>query len=445
MSIARDSLALFRKRDFTFLMGAQWLAQAADGLVGLALAKKITFGGSAGFDLDVEGAATPREALLIVLLTFLPYMIISPFMGVFIDRWNRRMLLILANGVRAVLLLTVGILGPDAIGNVALYGSFLLVLGGTRLVLAIKGAGLPAALGGEDELMQGNATSQAGSAIFQLGGAGVALVAAGFVDARLIILAGALVYGAATASASLVHRLGEARAVVPLRKEIGRVFRDLLDGFREIGRRPMAGLAIVSFLSVRTLLTLVVLATVFISRDLIASQDTLTTAIPAAAGALGAVVGFVIAHALKDRVRPARIVSGALLFGAAGMLAFGGVINMLGISALAFCVGVAFFLGKVAVDTLMQQALADSYRGRGFSLQDVSYNLSWVLPALLLWLVLTPDTARMVLIGSGAAFLLIALLIGLWSRALGGRPERKIEAEEVSPPASRTSPPRPPP
>ncbi|HEX6207051.1 MAG TPA: hypothetical protein VF058_01710, partial [Actinomycetota bacterium] len=162
------------------------------------------------------------------------------------------------------------------------------------------------------------------------------------------------------------------------------------------------------------------------------------------AGALGAVVGFVVAHALKDRVPPARIVSGALLFGAAGMLAFGGVINMLGISALAFCVGLAFFLGKVAVDTLMQQALTDSYRGRGFSLQDVSYNLSWVLPALLLWLVLTPETARMVLIGSGAAFLLIALLIGLWSRALGGRPERVAPAaEEVSPPASRTSPPRP--
>ena len=429
MRIARDSIALFRKRDFTFLMGAQWFAQAADGLVGLAIAKKITFGGGAGFNLDVEGAATPREALLIVLLTFLPYMLISPFMGVFIDRWNRRMLLILSNGVRAVLLLAVGVIGPDALGDVALYGSFLLILGGTRLLLAIKGAGLPAALGGEDELMQANATSQAGSAIFQLGGAGVGLVAAGFVDTRLIILAGAIVYGIAATSAFLVHRLGEARAVVPLRKEIGRVFRDLLDGFREIGRRPMAGLALVSFLTVRSLLTFVVLATVFISRELIASQETLTTAIPAAAGALGAVVGFVVAHALKDRVPPARIVVGALLFGGVGMLLFGGVINMVGISALAFCVGVAFFLGKVAVDTLMQRALADAYRGRGFSLQDVVYNLSWVLPALILWLLLTTDTARAVLQGAGVVILLIAGLIGLWSRALGTRPERVAEPE----------------
>ena len=43
-----DTAVPFRNRDFTFLMGSQWFAQLADGLVGAALAKLITFGGQAG-------------------------------------------------------------------------------------------------------------------------------------------------------------------------------------------------------------------------------------------------------------------------------------------------------------------------------------------------------------------------------------------------------------
>jgi type VI protein secretion system component VasK len=64
----------------------------------------------------------------------------------------------------------------------------------------------------------------------------------------------------------------------------------------------------------------------------------------------------------------------------------------------------------------MQEALADAYRGRGFSLQDVAYNFSWIIPALVLFLFLTPAVARTLMIGAGVIFLLLAVLIGLWAR-----------------------------
>ncbi|MGH2724170.1 MAG: MFS transporter [Actinomycetota bacterium] len=425
MKLVRDTFTLLRNRDFRFLMGAQWLAQAGDGLVGVALAKHITFGGAAG--LDVEAARTPREALLIVLLTFLPYTLFSPFVGVLIDRWNRRRMLIAANGIRVLVLAAVAGLGISAIGDAALYASFLVILAGTRLVLAIRGAALPVTLG-ERELLPGNATSQAGSALFQLAGAGTALVASQFLDTRVIVAAGVVAYILATLSATATRRLGYTRASVPLREEIARVFRDIAEGIREVIRQAMAGLALVSFLALRSMLTFVVLATVFLSRGFIAREGTLTSAIPAAAGALGAAVGFVAAHALKDRVGPVRIIVGALLLGGAGMLAFGGIINLAGITILAGIVGLSFFLGKVAVDTLMQQALADAFRGRGFSFQDVAYNLSWVTPALILFLVLTPARARLVLIGGGVVFLLLAVLIAAWFRrvAAGRRPSAAV-------------------
>ena len=408
-----DTSAVFRNRDFTFLMGAQWLAQAGDGLVGAALAKLITFGGAAG--LDPEAAKSPDEALTIVLLTFLPYTLFSPFLGVAIDRGNRRGLLIGANALRTVVIAAIALLGVATFGDAALYISFLLILAGTRLLLAIKSASLPTVLGGGD-LMQGNSISQAGSALFQLGGAGVGLVASGFLGTEVILIGGVLLYALGTASAWGVRNLAGDVEKDPLSRELRRLFGNMIEGFREVGRRASAGLALLSFLTVRSMLTFVVLATGTVSLELIGAEGLMATAAIGGAGALGAAIGFVIAHVVKERVAPARIVSGALFVGAIGMIAFGGIITLVGISLMAFSVGLAFFLGKVGVDTMMQQALDDRFRGRGFSLQDIAYNLSWLIPAFVLFLFLTEDTARIVLLVAGVVFLVVALLIAGASR-----------------------------
>lgn len=407
-------------------MGAQWLAQAADGLVGVSLAKHIVFGGQAGFSL--EEAHTPEEVLRIALLTILPYAVLSPFVGVLIDRWDRRRLLLLANGVRAVVLAVVVAVGFDRIGDPALFGSFLLVLASTRLLLAVKGASLPVVLG-EEELLHGNSISQAGSALFQLGGAGVGLVATGFVGTPLLVLAGAAVYLLATALAGAVRRLGYAEKAVPLRREIRRIVRDLGEGVREIGRRPIAALSLTSFLGLRSLVSLVVLAVALASRAYLAEEGSLAGAIPAAAGALGAGVGFFAAHSLKDRVPPVRILVVALGLAGLGVLAFGGIISMPGLSAVAFMVGLGFFLGKIAVDTLIQESLADAFRGRGFGLQDLAYNLSWILPALVLWAAWSQGSVRPFLIGAGLVFLATAGAIALWAGRIGTPPRPAASSE----------------
>jgi MFS family permease len=398
-------------------MGAQWLAQAADGLVAASVAKLITFGGQKG--LDVEAAKSPRDALVIVLLTFIPYTIFSPFLGVAIDRGDRRKLLIWANGVRTVILAAIVALGLGVIGDAALYVSLLLVLAGTRLLLAIKSASLPSILGGRD-LLQGNSISQAGSALFQVFGAGVGLVASGKLPTRYILIGGVVLYALATASSVAVGNLAGDTRKDPLSRELRRVFGNIWDGFREVARRAAAGLGLLSFLTVRSMLTMVVLATGFASRELIQAEGLTSTAIPAFAGVLGASLGFVIAHVARERIQPARIVSGALIAGALGMLAFGGLISILGISLMAFSVGLAFFLGKVGVDTMMQEALDDRFRGRGFSLQDIAYNISWLLPAFVLFLFVGENfgRVRVVLVVAGAVFLVIALLIAFAARRL---------------------------
>jgi hypothetical protein len=413
VKIARDSLALFRRRDFRLLMGTQWLAQAADGLVGVTLAKHIAFGGQAGFSL--EEARTPEEILRIALLTVLPYAFLSPLLGVLIDRWDRRSLLVSSTGIRVVLLGTIAALGIDRVGDAALYGSFLLILAGTRLLLAVKGASLPVVLG-ERELLHGNSISQAGSALFQVGGAGVGLVGSGLLGTEFLLAGGTLVYAAATACALAIGRLGYSERRRTLAAEIRRIGRNLLDGIREVLRRPPAALSLAGFLALRTLVSGVVLAVGLASRGFLVREGSLIAVVPAVAGVLGATVGFVSSLALKDRVGPVWILVPALAAAGLGVVVFGGVITLAGLSLVAFSIGLGFFLGKIAVDTLMQESLSDSYRGRGFGLQDMVYNLSWILPSVALWALWSAAGPRTILIGAGILFLVTAGAIALLAR-----------------------------
>src|SRR5919106_6885945 len=185
MDMIRRGLKLFASsRDFAWLMSTQFLAQAGDGIVQAALAKSIAFGDQRGFDL--ENARSPGELLRIVLYMLVPYTIVSPFLGVLIDRWDRRRLLFVANGLRAVVVSIVALVGTGAVPDAALFLAFLLTVASTRVVLATKAAALPVTLP-DESLVEGNAVSQLGGAMFQLGGAGAALVAAGALDTNLIV------------------------------------------------------------------------------------------------------------------------------------------------------------------------------------------------------------------------------------------------------------------
>jgi MFS family permease len=428
MPFVYRSLSLFSNRSFGFLMGAQFMALFGDGIVQGSLAKAIAFGGSAGFSL--EEARSPRDIMALVLLTYLPYTLVSPFAGVLIDRYDRRRLLVFANGFRAVFILAVGVITVDRLGDAALIASLLLTLASTRLVLAIKSAGLPSVLG-ERNLMQGNAISQAGSALFQILGAGVAVVGTSVAPASALIVVGALVYGGGAFVASKVEHLAVERRTTRLSEEVRRVVRDIWEGLQEVRRRPGAGLGVFSFFALRFLTSFVALLFVLQVRDILGGDASKTSVyIAAATGALGAVLGFVLAQALKERMPPARLLVAAMTLAGGGIGVFGGFGGAVGLATVAFVAALAYFLGKVSVDTLVQQALADRYRGRGFSLFDVALNLAWIFPALILFLVWTEDNARVLTVVAGVAFLAVAFLVAGWARRIAPhlRPPEELPA-----------------
>jgi Major Facilitator Superfamily len=413
------SMSLFANRDFSMLMGAVFLAVLGDGLVQGALAKTIAFGGRKGF--DISKARSARDILALILLTYLPYTFVSPFLGVLIDRFDRRVLLILANAARAVVVGLVGIalFGAGNLANPLLIAALLLTLASTRLVLAIKSASMPGVLKGRD-LVQGNSISQAGQAVFQLVGAGIALVGTTLVSAGLVVAAGAGVYGVGAVFASRASNLSEAPRKKRLGDSVRRIARNLVEGLAEVRRQAGAKLALFAFLALRILFAYVLIVFALEARKLFgAKSDKLALLVPALAGAFGAAIGFVVAQLLKDRVAPARVLSASMVLMGGGVIAFGGIVSVFGLSMVAFVAALTYFTGKVSADTLTQQAVSDDFRGRAFSLFDVAYNLAWIIPALVLFWVWRVDRARILLIGAGIVFVVAALATTAWARRLG--------------------------
>jgi hypothetical protein len=411
--------AVFSDRSFAALMSTQFLAQAADGVVQASLAKTIAFGGKEGFDLTT--APSTRYLLAMVLLLYVPYTLVSPFMGVLIDRSDRRRLLSGSNlfraGVVGVAALALAAFG-SSLPNVVLIGTILVALACTRILLAIKSAGLPAVLRGKD-LLQGNGLSQAGGAVFQVVGGGVALVATAVAPSWTVALVGAAMYGIAGLLARRVEHLETERATGSISEALRRVLADIRSGVGEVFSRPPAALGLTAFQALRMeFFGFVALVFALQARFLLtgAKSDKTAVAIAAATGALGAATGMVLAQKLKERVPPARLLVAAMFAVGVGVIAFGGVQTIAGYSALTFVGALGFFLGKISADTIMQQSLPDGFRGRGFSLFDIAYNLGWIVPALVLAAAWGDGTnVRVILIGSGAVFLLVTALIARWA------------------------------
>jgi len=429
--IKRGLALIFKQRDFGLLMGTQFLAQAGDGFFQTAVAKAVAFGGQEGF--DPEGASSVDELITIVLFLFVPYTVISPFLGVVIDRWDRRRLLFVTNGLRAALVFLIAILGvsttaeepvrgllaEESLPSIYLFLVFMLTLACTRILLATKAAALPVTLQNHS-LVEGNAVSQLGGALFQLGGAGVAFVASAVLPAGPIVLAGAIVYGLAAAVALLIQRTGEVSVRSTLGQEIARVVRNIYEGFREVARTAKAAASISTYFWLRFLWSFTIAGVAFAARDLVADDDLQLLILTGGAGAVGAVLGFVLAPRLHERVETtARLVLGASSVAGIAVAVLGAVEIKAAIALLTFFLGFGFFLGKISLDTMVQEALGDDFRGRAFSLYDIAYNLAWVVAAVILKLFYSDDASGVLIASMGVVFLLGLAVLGTWFRRAG--------------------------
>jgi MFS family permease len=158
---------LWREPRFPTLLATRLTSQTADGLFQTSLAGAVLF--------NPEHHTGPAQVATGFVVLLLPYSLIGPFAGVFLDRWRRQRVLMYGAAVRSVLVLaTAGLLvrsGPSGVGFAL---TALAALAVNRFYLAALSAALPSVVATE-RLVLANALSPTAGTVVTIIGAGIGL------------------------------------------------------------------------------------------------------------------------------------------------------------------------------------------------------------------------------------------------------------------------------
>ena len=146
-------------RDFRRLFAMRLVSQSADGLIQAALVASLVF--------SPERATTAASFALASAIVIVPFSVIGPFVGVFIDRWSRRRIMVVAPLLRAAPVFLV--LASPTRQAALYYGGALFVTSVNRFFLATAQAVVPRLVPTED-LLAANSIATVGGTVALLVG-----------------------------------------------------------------------------------------------------------------------------------------------------------------------------------------------------------------------------------------------------------------------------------
>jgi len=341
---------------FTRLARTHAASTAGDALLAIGLA------GSLFFSISPEAART--RVALYLFLTMAPFAVVAPVLGPLIDRQRggRRGMVVASLAARSVLCLLIAdhihglLLFPLAFGALVLGKAY----GVARASL------VPAVVEHETELVQANAklTLVAGVITFAVAPPGVLLL---HVGAAWVMIFAAVVFGV---GAVVSLRIPPARASAPR---------------TDVERTELRGVGVLLAASAMAVLRATVGFLAFLVAFSLRQHDAPTWwfGIIVAGGAVGALLGAIVAPPLRKWVREERILLGALIgvsLAAVGALRMGG---RPAAALLAVFVGIASSAGRLCFDAIVQRDAPDADRARSFARFETQFQLAWVLGALI--------------------------------------------------------------
>jgi MFS family permease len=418
------AVPLLREAGFRRLFSARLLSQLADGVFQASLAGAVFF--------NPDHATDPHQAALGFLVLYLPYSLASPFAGVVLDRWRRQRSMLACCAIRVPLVAVVALLlATVGAGSLWLYLAALLVLGVSRFFIAAAGAALPHVVD-EGRLVSANSIAGTSGTVAAFAAGILALLVRAALppstgtDAA-IALASAAAY--VLAAAVLLRFRGEAlgpdtvSAATPLRREAARVLHEMRDGAAHLRTRPIAVRALAAITAYRLCMGALTLAAVLLYRNSFAGVHGL---FPGGQTGLAEMVGASAAGIFACAVVTPRVTAriGTRAWTALLLVTAGVTVAVLAPTyrPVTFLVAGLVVGGvgqgvKICVDTLLQETVDDSYRGRVFAFYDALFNCAFAVAAVL---------AAFVLPTSGRSLPVIACVAGLFLvSGLGyGRSER---------------------
>lgn len=367
------------------ILTVRWTGQFTDGLFQSALASFVLF--------SPERAPNAVSAALAFSVVLLPYSLIGPYVGTFLDRYSRQRIIRNCNYLRAINLLVIAWLVSNGETGIVLTLFVLFAFGINRLILAGLSAGLPL-LVKKEELIAANALAVTGGTIWVVIGGGVGIAVKNFVDKTygtdfadsvVIILA---VLGFLSAALSC-YRLKK-NEIGPLPHEMpeeNKGFKEILEGLKILRRHPDALRGIFAVGMQRSGITALTLMALLLERNTFNDPANPDAGLAGfgralAIAGIGIGLGAVISPygVLKfGRHKWMRILMFACI---PPLLIYAFSVNEITMIGSAFFVGLCGQGIKVTNDALVQSKINDEFRGRVFAFYDVAVNAGIVIGAI---------------------------------------------------------------
>ena len=408
------------------ILTIRWLGQVGDGIFQSALASFVLF--SPERQPNAVGAASAFAVIL------LPYSLVGPYAGVFLDRFSRQRIVQISNLVRATDLALITLLIKSGATGVPLTLLVLVAFGINRLILSGLSAGLPLVVT-KKELISANALAVTGGSIGVVigGGLGIAVKKlfdahgkSDLADAKVILIAMCLY----VASAYFTRRLSRME-IGPAAHETPAEFRglgELKEGWRILKNHPDALRGIFATAIQRGGLTALTLMGLLLERNTFNPPSNPDAGLAGFGFALGvAGVGFGVGSfvtpyfvAYMGRHRWIRLM---MVAPATFLILFAFIPQEWLLITTAFFIAACGQAVKVTNDALVQSQIADEYRGRVFAFYDVAVNGIIVVGALISAWILPKSGHSIVLpLITAVAFAMTSLLLLRPSKFFIARP-----------------------
>jgi MFS family permease len=368
---------------------------------------------------------SPLNLGVTMAVSFVPYLLFGLVIGAWVDRLDRKRLMLVTDVARALLIATIPVLADAGALSVAwIYAIAFLQSTLTIAFDSAEFAAIPSLVSGKDDLVTANGRIQASYSAAQVAGPLLAGLVIALVAVQQVFWLDALSFLLSAASLALVRRrFNVEREAAPQRQ---RIFKDVGDGLRYVLGHPVlrsisAMMAIINLISSTVFAELVLFA-----KERLAATDT-EVGLLYSAGSVGVVVLSLAAGRLRRRLPFSRVALGALVLDGALILAM----SMtrwywlaLPFWALSSGFGILF---NINTGSLRQQIVPNELLGRVISIAGV---LAWsAIPiGTLAGGYLIERTGKVALVYGAIGVLVIAVAL-LFSMSPVGHAERYLDAE----------------
>ncbi|HET9876532.1 MAG TPA: MFS transporter [Mycobacterium sp.] len=410
--------------EFWRLLELRAASQFGDGLFQAGLAGALLF--------NPDRAAEPWAIAGAFAVLFLPYSLLGPFAGALLDRWDRRLVLVVANLARLVLVLGIAALLALGVGDLPVLCVALISNGLTRFVASGLSAALPH-LVPREQVVTMNSLAIATGAVGAFVGANFMLVPRWLIGADDRGAASIILIVAIPVAIALVLSLRFAVHVLgpddTKRAIHGSVFYAVttgwLHGARTVRDLPTVAATLSGLVAhrmafgINTLLVLVLVR--HVGEESVAGLG--TTALFVAAAGTGSFLATVLTPPAVRRWGRYATANGALV--AATLIQLAAIGLYLPVLVLCgFLLGVAGQVVKLCADTAMQIDVDDALRGHVFAVQDSLFWVSFIAAVAVAAAVVPHNGQAPALVVTGT----LLYLAGLAGHSVIGRRREPISA-----------------